>query len=139
MYPLIQCRDIFITHEYKNTAIERNNWLHFDRLRCLKAMVYLTDVEKGCGALSIAPNSHLKGRELRREFQNMNSYEDKPNRIELDYPELMVDPHEICAPAGSLILFDTDSFHKGGDVAKNKERLIIRSHWYVDMNWRIES
>ena len=136
---LIRCQDIFITHEYKNTTMERNNWLHFDRLRCLKAMVYLSDVEEGCGALSIVPGSHTKGAELRRGFQEMNSYEDKRNRIELDYPELMSEPVEICAPSGTLILFDTDAFHKGGDVASDKERLIIRSHWYVDMSWRIGS
>ena len=30
--------------------------------------------------------------------------------------------------SGTLIIFDTDTFHKGGVVEKNKERLIIRLH-----------
>jgi len=137
--PTTACQDIFITHEYKNDLIERNNWLHFDRLRSLKAMVYLTDVKEDCGPLSLVPGSHKQGKELRHNFKEIESYEEKPNRIEIDYPELMTAPIPIYAGAGTLILFDTDIFHKGGDVADNKERKIIRSHWYPDFEWRVNS
>ena len=47
----IICQDVMMTHEYKNEEVARNNWLHFDRLRCWKAVVYLTDVEEGCGTV----------------------------------------------------------------------------------------
>ena len=138
MYPGIGCQDVFITHEYKNEEMERNNWLHFDRLRCLKAMVYLEDVGEPDGPFSVVPGSHKRGHELRSGFLG-KAYEEKPNRIELDYPELLVEPTKICGPAGTLILFDTDIFHKGGDVDDGKERKLIRSHWYVDHNWREKS
>jgi len=137
--PTIGCRDVFITHEYKNEEMERNNWLHFDRLRCLKAMVYLTDVNKNCGPLSVVPGSHRKGSELRNSFKNAPSYEEKKNRIEIDYPELEVEFSPLTGSAGTLILFDTDTFHKGGDVLQHHERKIIRSHWYPDYAWRVGS
>ena len=52
------------------------------------------------------------------------------NRIELDYPELLetYPPEPIEAKAGTLLVFDTDIFHKGGQVEEGKERLIVRLH-----------
>ena len=132
----IKCQDVFITHEYKNNEMERNNWLHFDRLRCLKAMVYLTDVDEDCGPFSLVPQSHKKGYGLRNNFRSGLSYKNKSNRIKLDYPHLYETPLKLCGGKGTLILFDTDVFHKGGDVCDNKNRKLIRSHWYPNHTWR---
>ena len=135
----IVCQDVMMTHEYKNDEIARNNWLHFDRLRCWKAMVYLTDVEKGCGPFSVVPKSHKTGYQLRQAFINAPSYEEKRNRIKLDYPELYEEPTPLYGPAGTLILFDTDIFHWGGKGETGNERKLIRSHWYPNFQWRVES
>ena len=138
--PEIKCQDVFITHELEETEQkERNNWLHFDRLRSLKAMVYLSEVSDSCGPFSVVPGSHLKGRSLRQNFANQSDYEEKLNRIELDYEHMYEEPTKILGSIGTLILFDTDIFHKGGDVKQGSFRKIIRSHWYVDYSWRITS
>jgi len=52
------------------------------------------------------------------------------NRIELDYPELLEEyPSEpVEGKAGTLIVFDTNTFHKGGLVEEEKERLVVRLH-----------
>tara|TARA_A100001015_G_scaffold316221_1_gene429937 strand:+ start:1354 stop:1992 length:639 start_codon:yes stop_codon:yes gene_type:complete len=131
-------QDVFITHEFKND-ISRNNYLHFDRLRCLKVLVYLQDVDEDNGPFSIVPKSHIKGAELRRSFSKLNDYEEKKNRIDIDYPEIKYDLKKIIGPAGTTIIFDSDIFHCGGNVSQGRERLVIRSHWYKDYNWRVTS
>ena len=60
-----------------------------------------------------------------------DEYEDKKNRIFLDYPELDYTEEDIVpvlGGAGDLIIFDTDVFHMGGVVKEGFERLLIRGH-----------
>ncbi len=135
----IEIKDSFITHEYVSKGAARNTWLHFDRHRCLKALVYLSDVDETCGAFSVVPQSHTKGYELRNKFKTESSYEKKLNRIKLNYPHLYQEPLKICGSRGTMVLFDTDIFHKGGDVNVGKERILIRSHWYPNFEWRVSS
>ena len=134
----IICQDIFMTHDFKNDEMERNMWLHIDRLRCYKAMVYLTDVDESCGPFSVVPKSHKNGYFIRNSFKHM-SYANKPNRIKLDHPHLYEEPLKICGKKGTLILFDTDIFHMGGKVDDEKERMLIRSHWFPQYDWRVNS
>ena len=131
----ITCRDIMVTNEYKSDVMERNNWLHFDRWRSYKAMVYLSDVESSSGPFSVVPETHHLGAKLRRSSSN-KPYVHRKNRIELDYPEYLQEPLKLCGPSGTLILFDSDVFHEGGKVTPNHQRTLIRSHWYKDRNWQ---
>ena len=68
-------QDIFITYENKTGVMTRNNFLHFDRYRCMKALVYLEDTDETCGPFTIVEKSHTKGVELRRGFINQSNYE----------------------------------------------------------------
>lgn len=125
------CSAIYATHDYKNNeGLARNGWLHFDRSNCLKFFIYLTDTDKTNGAFSISPGSRSKGKELRESAWSSGNYEEVLNRIDLDYPELKDKfPFEpIEAKAGTLIVFDTDTFHKGGECEDGKSRLVIRAH-----------
>ncbi len=131
-------KNIFATHDYKvvrggprTGELGRNGWLHFDRNWFLKFFIYLTDIDKSCGAFTICPKSRQRGEELRNEaHKRSKNYHDVKNRIELDYPELLetYPPEPIEAKAGTLLVFDTDIFHKGGQVEEGKERLIVRLH-----------
>jgi len=124
--------NVFATHDYKYEGeLARNGWLHFDRHWRLKFFIYLTDIDKSSGAFSCCVGSKQKGMELRTSAWNSPShYEDVKNRIELDYPELLDQyPCEpVEAAAGTLIVFDTDTFHMGGKCDEGKERLIVRLH-----------
>jgi len=126
--------EIFITHEFKNNnGVNRNGVLHFDKISTFKYMLYLTDVEEGCGALSVIPGSHLDGLYLRNQhaFHKRLPEDYYANFIFENYPELGYTEEDVVpiyGPAGTLIIFDTDLFHRGGLVADGKERLIIRSH-----------
>ena len=131
----IKCRDTMITHEFKSNQQERNGWLHFDRWRSFKALVYLTDVTENDGPFSVVPRTQDIGKKLRRSSVNQ-AYVDRPNRIKLDYPNFYKEPIKIIDAAGTLILFDTDVFHEGGKVKKDHQRKLIRSHWYPSNSWR---
>ena len=132
----IPCKDVMITHDFLN-KFEINQHLHFDRWRSLKAMVYLTDVGEGDGPFSVVPGSHKKGAELRRSYRSL-PYGIRPNRVKLDFPEDYEKPVSIHGSAGTLILFDSDIFHSGGDILEGRERKIIRSHWYYNRKWQEE-
>lgn len=136
----IKCQEVFISHEFKSDVKERNNYLHFDRLRCLKAMVYLKDVDnKDSGPFSYVPKSNKMGYELRQSFKKVSNYANKKNRIDVDYKKMYVEPIPVLGKKGTLILFDTDTWHLGGVIKNQKERKVIRSHWYVNHDWRINS
>ena len=134
----IRCREVFITHECKTDILTRPNQLHFDRLRSLKVMVYITDVNEKCGPLSVVPGSHKKSCLLRRAFIKM-PYENRLNIIKKHYPHLYESPTKICGGKGTIIFFDSDVFHLGGKNEIGHERKIIRSHWYPNLQWRNNS
>ena len=92
--------------------------------------IYLTDIDGSSGAFCCSVGSRAQGSALRIIAWNSPDYESVKNRIELDYPELLEKyPCEpIEAPAGTLIVFDTDTFHRGGKCDEGEERLIVRLH-----------
>jgi len=97
-----------------------------------KLFYYVLDTNASNGAFSCVPESHIKGESLRcREWAASNDYAEIGNRLAIDHPDLGYDEDSaipIEGPAGTLMIFTTDIFHKGGIVEDNKERLIIRSH-----------
>mgnify|MGYP003625231703 CR=1 FL=1 len=133
--------DVFLTHEYKNNeGLDRNGFLHFDRLRCVKFFIYLTDCDEESGAFHFVPNSHKHGKQLREQGslsyeedfdENRQAYETKKNRLVEDFPELGYknsDAIPIIGKAGTMFVFDTDLFHFGGKIQEGKERKVMRIH-----------
>jgi len=115
-------KDIVLTHEFKNTPITAD---HFDATHALKFLIYLQDTNEENGAFSYIPGSHKENNRIRKDFLRFG------NRL-VDLPNIAGDDQElkftsIDAPAGSLIIFDTDGFHRGGIPKVGKERRIIRS------------
>ena len=125
--------EVFITHEFRtDRGKARNGFLHFDRTRAFKFMLYLSEVEEDCGPFTCVPGTHLKGREMRTAaWKRTRDYGEVKNRIDLDYGELGItreDHVPVTGPPGTLIVFDSDVFHMGGNIEPGKARLIIRSH-----------
>ena len=122
---------VYGNHDYiVGDKLARNGWLHFDRTTCWKYFIYLTDIDQESGAFTIVPKSHKLGEELHKTaWQEHSQYGSVKNRIELDYPHLLegLDTTPIEEKAGTLIAFNTDCFHKGGQILKEgKERVVIR-------------
>lgn len=102
------------------------NELHFDRIPTLKFFAYLTDTDQGNGALDAAPGSHSVSRRIRRAnaVRGVRAVA-LPND---DVPAEVGPPQPIEGAAGTLIIFHTDVWHRGGQVAQGRERKVIRGH-----------
>ncbi|HAU1639661.1 TPA: hypothetical protein JBJ29_15210 [Legionella pneumophila] len=110
---------------------------HFDKTWNLKFMIYLEDIlESGYGAFAVHPGSQLIARKKFRSWFEINSvngfveigtasYYEMPNEY---IPEDLTNCVEILAPAGTLIIFNTDVFHRGSYLKKGAERKVIRGH-----------
>lgn len=125
--------NVYATYDYlSNKGLARNGWLHFDRSHCFKYFIYLTDTTQDSGAFSCSPGSRLEGKQLRENAWKAKNYDNVKNRIELDYPVLLKEYPTIPVEAkkGTLIIFDSDCFHKGGEVKEKEERLVVRLHNY---------
>jgi hypothetical protein len=127
------CEDVYMTKEiYSDERLARNGYLHFDRNWGFKILVYLSDVEEGCGPFSVVPKTHLLGKSLRQlGWDKHKNFEMIPNRADIDFPDvshLLGNVQPIYGKAGTVVIFDTDILHLGGVVELGKKRWIIRSH-----------
>lgn len=123
---------IFITHEYKKTVSPHYVETHYDKLHHLKFLIYLTDTTVTNGAFKYYAGSHKIGKRLReaQDFSNSEEY-NMINNNESGHPEIKLDKHSfnfIDMKKGGLIIFDTDTFHGGGHLLKELERIVIRGH-----------
>lgn len=129
---------VFVTHDYKNDVEElsRNGWAHFDRFHFFKLMYLLTDVKSSDdGAFTVYPGSHIISKDLHKQSWNETSeYGGVKNRIALDFPHLIgkYKPKPIIGKAGTLIIFDTMTWHLGGITKNGGSRLIARGHYRVN-------
>lgn len=124
---------VFITHDYRSgSEIGRNGYLHFDRTRAFKFLIYLTDcVDARDGPFSCYPCTHVLGKFLREAIPPKTPYDKMKNRLEVDYSALgysSLNVVPIYGKAGTLTIFDSDIFHMGGHVSDGHERLVLRSH-----------
>jgi hypothetical protein len=102
--------------------------LHYDRLWCLKFYVYLKDTTAGDGAFEALPGSHRVARRRREHLLSRGMRAQQlPNRSDADNLESI----PIEGKAGTLIVFDTDTLHKGGTVAEGGRRLVLRGHTHL--------
>ena len=133
--------EIFMTHEYRNDrGMEANGYLHFDKFSTFKYMIYLTDADETSGAFSCVPGTRIDGQFLReRAWAAGYEHKDIKNKPLLDYNDgcgySIEDIKPICAPAGTLIIFDTDLFHLGGRIKENNERKLLRFHFHDGSRW----
>lgn len=136
-------RDIFSTYDYiSDQGVGPQGWAHFDRLQRFKFFLNVTDVCEQCGPLTVSPGSHHMTKRLRSMEPDPNNitkwrfgrfygddgrcdFWDEPQN---HYPEIEYELVPITGPAGTLIIFDSDVIHKGGNVQPGNERIVVRSH-----------
>jgi len=115
--------EVFLTHEQPSET-ELLPW-HFDRRHALKFYINLVDVDETHGAFSYDIGSHREGH-FRANYYMLSGT--KVAKIPNDIPiEELHRPTAIVTKAGSLVVFDTDGFHKEGLLTEG-ERKIIRGH-----------
>lgn len=125
--------EIYATHEYR--PLIQVAPTHHDKLWSLKFMLYLNDIGIDNAPFGVIPGSAVHARQGFREIfkkhnlrrLNMSS----PLYQSMDNSTLPVDSGpvvDITGPAGTMIIFDTDTFHHAGTVMQGKERMILRGH-----------
>jgi hypothetical protein len=132
-HPCLLNYEVYATHETKPAVSVAP--AHFDKLWTLKYMLYLKEVGPNDAPFGIIPGSFKVARERFRaifehhnlthlpihdqRYQSMNNSELPPG-----YGGVV----DIVGPAGTLIVFDTDTFHHAGTVAPGHQRMILRGH-----------
>jgi hypothetical protein len=100
---------------------------HFDRKQSLKFWIYLTETNKKNGAMEYSPGTQWEGR-YRANNHIMSGETLRSLRNDVNKERLLVKTVLKGGPR-DLFIFDSDGFHKGGNISSGK-RLVIRSHSY---------
>ena len=123
--------EIYATHEYIPGVDVAPT--HHDKLWTLKYMIYLTDNGPENAAFGVVPGSAASNRDGFRKIYTDNKIhrlrmnDERYQSMENKAPE-SAEVVDIIGPAGTLIIFDTDTFHHAGKVAEGAERKILRGH-----------
>ena len=104
------------------------NDLHFDVNRAFKFFIYLNDASVKNGAFACVPGSHLRALEIREKLGNKINFDNRELTRELPYTDK--DAQAMEGKAGTLIIFDTNVFHRAGNVSEG-ERWVMRGHTYI--------
>ena len=97
---------------------------HFDKHRCLKAMIYLHNVTEDHGAIRFGKLLSPSEIDIRRKRLPANYKELGLNTIKVS--ELKSDMEPIVGSDGDVIFFDTNAAHCAGIVSEGFERHVIR-------------
>jgi hypothetical protein len=114
--------ELVATYDMGNPEIVND---HFDTLRALKFMIYLMDTDERNGAFCYAPRTHFKNSDFRKQQLRFGGSPPSLPCVLADDAEKFAEP--IIGPAGTLIIFDTEGFHRASNMAEGTERRILRS------------
>ena len=119
-----------------------NDWFHTDQsplkigLKCVQGIVTLYDVNKGDASLRVLKGSNNYHQDFFNHFNNQEKNDwYKIKDEEMSYFDNF-ERNTILAKAGSLILWDSRTFHQGIEPRKTREKPNFRSIVYVCMTPR---
>lgn len=141
-------RDVFATYDYlHNNGTATQGWVHFDVFQRFKFFLHVTDIAEDCGPFQAALGTHTMVKQIRKNspipsapskwrFGRCPGDDGVPGPKDdartagpqNHYPEIEYELTPMVGPAGTLLIFDSDVLHKGGNVQKGKERIVVRSH-----------
>ena len=114
-----------VSSESKDTDDTRLPYIpHFDKLRFLKAMIYLHDVSYEHGPIHLGNAKSNSDIESKRQSLPINYQEKLLNCLSNDNLENQLLP--MLGKAGDVIFFDTNAPHKAGIVKSGFIRKVIR-------------
>lgn len=132
-HPCLLNYELYATHEYLGSGVVAPT--HFDKLWTLKFMIYLEDVNPGDCPFGVIPGSAPVARQRFRKIFERHRLKALETSSEAYYqmgndqvPDDLGPVVDIVAPAGTLIVFDTDTFHRAGVLAPGRQRKVLRGH-----------
>ncbi|WP_262703256.1 MULTISPECIES: phytanoyl-CoA dioxygenase family protein [Streptomyces] len=135
-------RHLILTDDFKPD--EEIISYHFDEVGALKFLVYLDDVDRENGPFQAIPRtapatSRIRESEWLRfddfkkiRFDVFNQYsEELIHTLYGQYKSFLLSRSiTFQAPAGSLLVFDTDTIHRAGPLAEGRRRRVVRGSSY---------
>jgi len=117
--------EIFV-HETPETSDPLSGKLHWDRAQTLKFWIYVDELPEEAGPMLIEPGSGPRNREIRvaEHVGKDKLVGGVDNVVEATRQETTV----LAAPAGSIMIHDTDASHGASEVMPGYVRRIIRGH-----------
>ena len=110
-----------------------NSGLHFDPYQAIKFATYLTDTSEANGMTSFIPGSHREGKHFRENVLKPTTWRGK-QILDCHTPfkqSIYTEVDAVCPSLkrGTLVIFNTDIWHAGGEVKqKGLERKCIIFH-----------
>lgn len=120
--------EIFV-HNTPETSQPLSGGLHWDRAQTLKFWIYLNDLETENGPMRLELGSVRKNSILRSSCSDPSQLVGGVDNIVEPESEVVY----LTAPAGSIMIHDTDASHGATPVVKGKQRQIIRGHCRADL------
>lgn len=125
--------ELYATHEFiPATDIAPT---HHDKLWTLKFMLYMNDIDVDSGAFGVIPGSAASARDRFRDIfekhslKHLSMKDPRFSAMENDNVPAELPPVvNIIGAAGTLIVFDSDTYHHAGSVSTGRERMILRGH-----------
>ena len=109
---------------------------HIDKKRYFKIFLYLNDIEINNGPFTVSTNSSVKENEkLRKNWWRKNDFNQFDTTIEKEHGLLVNEKNlffkPMCLPAGSIIGFDSNCPHYGGNVKEGFYRNVLRFNYFA--------
>jgi ectoine hydroxylase-related dioxygenase (phytanoyl-CoA dioxygenase family) len=120
---------------------------HFDELNALKCYVYLDDIDEKNAPFQVIPGTQAQGRMIRQaEWIRVDDFRRIRTLIFDEFSEeffysifgmfkgLLLSKQRVCtAPAGTVLIFDTDMLHSAGPLGDGRRRRVIRGTSYYGL------
>ena len=117
--------EIFV-HETPETQEPLSDKLHWDRAQTLKFWIYIDDLPEEAGPMLIEPQSSERNKNLRiTEHAQKGKLVGGVDNV---VATTVKPPIALTAPAGSIMIHDTDASHGASKVLPGHVRRIIRGH-----------
>lgn len=117
--------EIFV-HETPETNDPLSGKLHWDRAQTLKFWIYIDDVPKTAGPMIIEEYSATRNKKKRIEMhEEKNTLVGGVDNVLIETTHALV---PMTAPAGSILIHNTDASHGASNVEAGMVRRIIRGH-----------
>jgi ectoine hydroxylase-related dioxygenase (phytanoyl-CoA dioxygenase family) len=120
---------------------------HFDELNALKCYVYLDDIDEHNAPFQVIPGTQAQARMIRQaEWMRVDDFRGIRTLIFDEFSEeffysifgmfkgLLLSKRRVCtAPAGTVLIFDTDMLHSAGPLGEGRRRRVIRGTSYYGL------
>ena len=140
--PASPARHVILTEDYEPR--EQILAEHFDELNSLKFYVYLDEIDEDNAPFQAIPGTHLQGKQIRQaEWLRVDDYNSIKSRVFEQYSQeffysifgmfkelLLTRRVRFTAPAGTLLIFDTDLLHSAGRLGEGRRRRVMRASSY---------